>query len=163
MTEDKNWDAAIMCNHRCICNTYRGPTDGASVCRHVTAMRQKLLLQTGMKTFRTSSLKTQQWAPYDGKVSPVLIRGQGTALQKQQAVAKEQATNRAGSGCSFAWRDEGPVSEAGSHKRSSSVRHQEVAASAGCQKAATAFVKGTVANLCGFLQPKMPFFFFLNI
>lgn len=106
-----------MCNNRCICSTYRGLTDGASVCQHVTASRQKLVLQTGMKPFRTSSLKRQQGAACDSQVFPVLIRRQVTALQKQQAVAKEQATNRAGSGCSFACRD----------KRAQSVRLEATA------------------------------------
>lgn len=66
---------------------------------------------------------------------PVLIGGQVTALQKQQAVAREQATNRAGSGCSSAWRDKGPATSdppAGDTRRS-----------AGCHKA---FLKNTVNN-----------------
>lgn len=35
--------------------------DAAPACQQVTAAPQKLLLQTGMKAFRTSSLKRQQW------------------------------------------------------------------------------------------------------
>lgn len=35
--------------------------DAAPACQQLTAAPQKLLLQTGMKAFRTSSLKRQQW------------------------------------------------------------------------------------------------------